>query len=50
LIGAFTFTLAITLTPSANAQGAFTANTSNASELAAGMAEFKSSFGQLLIC
>ncbi|KAJ6019251.1 hypothetical protein N7499_009592 [Penicillium canescens] len=48
--GAFTFTLAITFTPSANAQGAFTANTSNASELAAGMAEFKSSFAFFYIC
>jgi hypothetical protein len=44
--GAFTFSLAITLTPSANAEGAYTANAMNAAEVAAGVAEFKASFGQ----
>ncbi|KUL88288.1 hypothetical protein ZTR_04945 [Talaromyces verruculosus] len=46
--GAFTFTLAITLTPSANAEGAYTASATNAAEIATGVSEFKASFGVYL--
>ncbi|QKX59530.1 uncharacterized protein TRUGW13939_06664 [Talaromyces rugulosus] len=41
--GAYTFTFALTLTPSVNAQGAFTASATTPAELAAGQAEFNAS-------
>jgi hypothetical protein len=45
IIGSYTFTFALTLTPSVNAQGAFTASATTPAELAAGQAEFNASIG-----